>query len=259
MTFSDELPPEEQLEEEEGSQYPEAFGITFTPLVSGVTFAILGLVGAGYMWFNLVQPARQQYNELANQRDQLEAQLEQQPVLQGRIQELESQIQVVRSQQKEVLNLLSSETSLDTLLFDLEQTIQETSTTTAKDGTNQFELTRFEPQMATPEIINDGSFGEAANGKVKRKTYNVEVVGTFTQTQSLMNRLEQLQPLLLVNNFRTEVTEQLHRFSFEQNRFIATQKPRLRSSFELEAILPVSPDELKQTKQQEKETEEGNS
>jgi type IV pilus assembly protein PilO len=259
MTFTDELPPEEQLEEEEGPQYPEAFGITFTPLVSGITFAILGIAGAGYMWFSFVQPARQQYSELQNQRDNLEAQIEQQPVIQGKIQELESQIQIVRSQQQEVLNLLSSESSLDTLLFDLEQTIQEASTRTAQEGTNQFELNRFEPLMATPEVVSDGSFGEAANGKIKRKTYSLEVVGTFSQTQSLIQQLERLQPLLLVNNFTTEVTEQQKgKFSSEQNRFVVTQKPRLRSSFELEAILPVSPEKLQKMNQQNQEKEQEN-
>lgn len=259
MTFTDELPPEEQLEEEEGPQYPEAFGITFTPLVSGITFAILGIAGAGYMWFSFVQPARQQYSELQNQRDNLEAQIEQQPVIQGKIQELESQIQIVQSQQQEVLNLLSSESSLDTLLFDLEQTIQEASTRTAQEGTNQFELNRFEPLMATPEVVSDGSFGEAANGKIKRKTYSLEVVGTFSQTQSLIQQLERLQPLLLVNNFTTEVTEQQKgKFSSEQNRFVVTQKPRLRSSFELEAILPVSPEKLQKMNQQNQEKEQEN-
>jgi type IV pilus assembly protein PilO len=259
MTFTDELPAEEQLEEEEGPQYPEAFGITFTPLVSGITLAILGIAGAGYMWFNFVQPARQQYSELQNKRDNLEAQIEQQPAIQGKIQELESQIQIVRSQQQEVLNLLSSESSLDTLLFDLEQTIQEASTRTAQEGTNQFELNRFEPLMATPEVVSDGSFGEAANGKIKRKTYSLEVVGTFSQTQSLIQQLERLQPLLLVNNFTTEVTEQQKgKFSSEQNRFVVTQKPRLRSSFELEAILPVSPEKLQKMNQQNQEKEQEN-
>ncbi|PSO50031.1 MAG: pilus assembly protein PilO [Cyanobacteria bacterium SW_9_44_58] len=257
MTFSDELPPEEQLEEEEGPQYPEAFGITFTPLVSGIAFAVLGIAGAGYMWFNFVQPARQEYSELRNQRDNLEAQIEQQPVIQGKIKELESEIQIIRSQQKEVLNLLSSEKSLDTLSFDLEQTIQQATPASTQQESNQFELTRFEPLMATPEVVSDDSFGEAANGKIQRKTYSLEIVGTFAQTQSLIQQLERLQPLLLVNNFSTEVTEQPKvKFSFEQNRFIVAEKPRLRSSFQLEAILPVSQEKLQQTDQQKQENGE---
>lgn len=252
MTFSDELPAEEQLEEE-GPQYPEIFGITFTPIVSGVTFAILGIAGAGYIWFNFVQPARQQYSDLINQRDNLEAQIEQQPVIQGKIRELESQIQITRSQQNNVLSLLSTETSLDTLLFDLEQTIPETT----QEETQEFELTRFEPLMANPEVISDGSFGEAANGKIKRRTYSLEVIGTFTQTQSLIQRLEQLQPLLLINNFSTEVTERPQgQLSFEENRLVVEGTPRLRSSFQLEAILPVSQEELQQMNQQKQETEE---
>ncbi|AFZ42379.1 type IV pilus assembly protein PilO [Halothece sp. PCC 7418] len=264
MTFSDELTPEEQLEEEEGAEYPEAFGITFTPQVTGIAIALVGIGVAGYMWLNFLQPARQEYGELVDQRDQLETQIENQPALEGQIQQLEEQIQTARSQQNEVLNLLSNEESLDTLLFDLEQTVQATNSETTTEEISEFQLERFEPLMANPEVVNDGSFGAAVNGKIKRKTYSLEVVGTFTQTRSLIRSIERLQPLLLVNNFNTQVTEQQPgEFSLEENRFLATGNPQLRSTFQLEAILPISPEELRAQEEaaaaaEEEENQENN-
>jgi len=244
MTFSDELTPEEQLEEE--AAYPEAFGITFTPQVSGIVLAVAGLGVAGYLWLNYLQPSRQEYREQVNQRDQIESQIENQPALEGEIQRLEEQIQTVRFQQDEVLNLLSSEESLDTLLFDLEKTVIETNNETLMREANEFQLESFQPLMANPEIINDGSFGAAVNGKIQRKTYSLEVVGTFAQTRSLIRSLERLQPLLLVNNFNTQITEEVQgTFSLEENRFIPMSNPNLRSTFELEAILPVSREKLR--------------
>lgn len=249
MTFSDELTPEEQLEEE--AVYPEAFGITFTPQVSGIAVAVAGVAVAGYLWLNFLQSSRQEYRELVNQRDQIESQIENQPALEGEIQRLEEQIQTVRFQQDEVLNLLSSEDSLDTLLFDLEQTVLETNNETVTAEGNEFQLESFRPLMANPEIVNDGSFGTAVNGKIQRKTYSLEVIGTFTQTRSLIRSIERLQPLLLVNNFNTEITEEVQgAFSLEENRFIPTSKPKLRSTFELEAILPVSRKKLRAIEQE---------
>lgn len=244
MTFSDELTPEERLEEEPA--YPEAFGITFTPQVSGIAIALVGVGVAGYLWVNFLQSARQEYGQLVDQRDQIEAQIENQPALAGEIQRLEGQIQTVRSQQNEVLNLLSSEESLDTLLFDLEQTIQETNIETQTAAVDEFQLESFQPLMANPEVVNDGSFGAAVNGKIKRKIYSLEVVGTFTQTRSLIRSIERLQPLLLVNNFNTEITEEPQgEFSLEESRFLPLPNPQLRSTFELEAILPVSREQLR--------------
>ncbi len=243
MTFSDEITPEEQLEE---SAYPEVFGITFTPQVSGIVLAVAGLGVAGYLWLNYLQSARQEYRELVNRRDQIESQIENQPALEGEIQRLEEQIQTVRFQQDDVLNLLSTEESLDTLLFDLEQTVLETNSETITAEANEFQLESFQPLMANPEIVNDGSFGAAVNGKIQRKTYSLEVVGTFAQTRSLIRSLERLQPLLLVNNFNTQITEEVQgTFSLEENRFIPTSNPNLRSTFELEAILPVRREKLR--------------
>lgn len=264
MTFSDELTPEERLEEEEGAAYPEVFGITFTPMISGIALAIVGVGVAGYLWLNFVQSAQKQYSDLIDQRSTLRDQIENQPSLAGEIQRLEGEIQRVRSQQGEVLNLLSSEESLDTLLFDLEQTVQETNDETVTEEVEEFELESFDPLIANAEVVNDGSFGDAVNGKIKRKTYSLEVVGTFKQTRSLITSIERLQPLLLVNDFSTELTEpQQIEFSQEENRFIADPDPKLSSTFELEAILPISKEKLREQEeavaaQEEEENAENN-
>lgn len=260
MTFSDELPQEEQLEEE-GGGYPEAFGITFTPFVSGIIFGVAGVIAAIYLWFQLVQPAREEYNNLVSQKEQLENQIEAQPNLRDRLNELEGEINQVRSQQNQVLALLSSRESLDVLLFDLEQTIERTAaqigSVEVAGENSEFKLESFNPQMATPQVVQDGSFGSAVNGKIQRKTYSLEVTGTYSQTQQLLRNLEQLQPLLLVNNFSAQVAEEPQgRFSFEENRFLATSIPQLRATFQLEAILPVDPEVLREMEQQTEEDNE---
>lgn len=242
MTFSDDLTPEEELEEE-SPEYPEAFGIPLTPSVSGSAIALLGVGVAGYLWVNFLQPAQERYNNLLVQREQLQATIQQQPSFDQQIQTLERQIQTLQARQQQVLNLLSNEESLNTLLFDIEQIIQTANQETVAPENSQLQLESFQPVSVNPEIVNDGSFGAAVNGKIQRKTYSLEVVGTFTQTQLLIRNIERLQPLLLVQDFSTEITEQQQgEFSREENRFVVTQTPQLRSSFQLVAILPVNSD-----------------
>ncbi|NJN75915.1 MAG: hypothetical protein HC796_06500 [Synechococcaceae cyanobacterium RL_1_2] len=48
-------------QELQSPQYPEAFGITFTPKVTGILIAIAGVAGAGYLVWKLVLPAQEQY------------------------------------------------------------------------------------------------------------------------------------------------------------------------------------------------------
>ncbi len=67
MTYADQdfLPVEGQ---EEAPNYPTAFGITFTPRVSGIVFGLLGLAAAAYLLVNVVQPAWQQNQDLRQQK-----------------------------------------------------------------------------------------------------------------------------------------------------------------------------------------------
>ena len=47
-----------------GPNYPSAFGITFTPMVSGIGLGLLGLAAAAFAWTQLVEPLRVETEEL---------------------------------------------------------------------------------------------------------------------------------------------------------------------------------------------------
>ncbi|ERN43036.1 hypothetical protein KR51_00003520 [Rubidibacter lacunae KORDI 51-2] len=226
----DELPPE----------YPTVFGLTLTPQVSGVLLGVAGFAIALYAWLNFVQPARARYDQLVQQRNDAQRQIDEQPSVQKDIAAVQDQLQTARSRQQQVLALLSSESSLDTILVDLEKTLIEVAgnATSSKGG---FELREFSEVDAQAVIVTDDSFGEAINGKIKRKRYQVETSGTFQQTRAVLAELERLQPLLIVRNLDTKVDEPTP-FRFDRSRqgFVATASPQLRTTFQLEAVLPLT-------------------
>lgn len=129
----------------------------------------------------------------------------------------------------------------------------------------QAKLTRFEPVFPETsrqtnaaaitedgyELVQDGSLGASADNQVKRQTYEVEMQGNFDQTRMVLTQMEQLQPLLVVKNFEAELEDQT--FLFDQNGVLSGCQPdaKITSSFTLQALLPLSQEELQQMAQEE--------
>ncbi|MGC9504953.1 hypothetical protein [Baaleninema sp.] len=129
----------------------------------------------------------------------------------------------------------------------------------------QAKLTRFEPVFPETsrqtnaaaitedgyELVQDGSLGASADNQVKRQTYEVEMQGNFDQTRMVLTQMEQLQPLLVVKNFEAELEDQT--FLFDRNGVLSGCQPdaKITSSFTLQALLPLSQEELQQMAQEE--------
>ncbi|OAB60950.1 hypothetical protein AY599_09850 [Leptolyngbya valderiana BDU 20041] len=130
-------------------------------------------------------------------------------------------------------------------------------------------LTRFEPVFPETsrqtnaaaitedgyELVQDGSLGASADNQVKRQTYEVEMQGNFDQTRMILTQMEQLQPLLVVKNFQAELEDQT--FLFDRNGILSGCQPetKINSSFTLQALLPLTQEELQQILQAQEETE----
>ncbi|MBP0001598.1 MAG: hypothetical protein J7641_21850 [Cyanobacteria bacterium SID2] len=127
-------------------------------------------------------------------------------------------------------------------------------------------LTRFEPVFLTAgtpqsnaaaisedgyELVQDDSLGEAAKNQVKRQTYDVEMQGNFDQTRMILTQLEQLQPLLVMKDFQADLETPV--FLFDRNGILTNCQPeaKINSSFTLQALLPLSQEELQTLLQQE--------
>lgn len=249
MTYADEeFLPEGQ---EETPNYPTAFGITFTPRIGGVIFAVLGLLGAAYLFVNVVQPEWQRNQELKDKKAQTQGEVDRLKDTEKKIAIKQKELEQAKQQNKQVLNLFGNDKTLDTLLLDLN------NLTKSRSGTlKSYDFASNPP--ATDGVINDGSLGAQVNGKLKRKTIGVELTGSFDEIQSIMRSFERLQSLLLVKDFKLETSDEpiivllnpsgksepgVRKQERGKQEVVAGVKPKLKATFKLEYLSPVVQEE----------------
>jgi type IV pilus assembly protein PilO len=237
MTFADDFAAEGKSLEED---YPTAFGITFTPIVMGVTIAVAGITLAIYGFVKYVQPAQKAYKEALTQKETLQAQLNSIKTgdLQLKLAQLESDLAAKKVVKSRVLAMFTSENDLETLLIDLNSFI----------ATNQGHLTQFKPETEVV-TVNDASLGAEIQGKLKKKEISMAFEGTFNETKEILQDLERLQPLLMVQTINSTVKDKPTAILTGGNSSIVPQKQaELKTEIKLNAILPMSQVELEQAK-----------
>lgn len=225
---------------DQGPVYPTAFGVELTPRVQAILLALLGLLGA-YLLFNyLVRPVQRQKNDLEAQVTQKRAQVAQQEASLQQFAELEARLGSVLDQRVGVYELLGDRRSLDTLLLDINQQIENSnaaiedvisgdfnntsSAQLASLGLNAQQISQvrsrfagnprlqrafytselFQYNPAAPVLITDGSFGPELNGKLERYTVEVSMRALYPQTLSILRNIERLEPLVIIRDFRQE-------------------------------------------------------
>lgn len=238
MTYREEFVPEEEQGLEEGN-YPTAFGITFTPQVSGIGLALVGLVGAIYILMNFAMPAWDNYSKLKEDETNKQQQVEQQTSgkLDKKLQDAQVKLQQAEALKAQVLAFFSNEKTLETLLLDLNRFFQ----------ARKVKLISFQPQ-GDITIISDSSLGQAVNNKLKRQSFNLEMEGSFVQTQALLRDLERLQPLLVLKNLNSQTTGNqkvtLINRPNQASALIPGGEEKLKTTLTLDVILPLTPVEV---------------
>ncbi|HLP89017.1 MAG TPA: pilus assembly protein PilO [Nostocaceae cyanobacterium] len=243
MTFSDDLNFGEQTGDESTPPYPVVFGVTFTPMIIGIIVGCLGLLGAIYMLMNLFLPAWDTYQQQVTKSNNLKGEIQTKEIQTKKLEKVQDNLAQVQNQQTQVLSLFASEKSLDTLLLDTNRLVELRNTPNTRI---RAKLQKFVPVTAEPEIINDDSFGPLVNNKLKRSSINVEIWGSFEQTQSIMRQIELLQPLLIIKNYESKLDAQ--QFNQQRNSSVnqsnvLTGPPLIITTFQLQALLPLTNEE----------------
>lgn len=206
-----------------GPSYPTLFGITFTPTVSGVLAAVVGVGLAAYVGTQLVSPKYAEYQELQESVAQKKTDLEQKEATTQRVDEIVAQLKRAQLENQGVRALFSDQQALDTLLLDLNRVIVASNA----------QLQTFKPDYASSGIVTDGSLGAPLDNKIKRQVTSVSFQGTFNQTLQIMQAIDRLQTVLVVRDLSMEL-----------------QKPEefgprnlVKSTFNLHAYVPLSAEE----------------
>lgn len=204
--------------------YPTAFGITFTPTVTGIVAAIVGLGLSIYLGNLILAPTFQQFQELQTDVNQKEADLKQKTEVIRQVDQVIAQLNQAKSENADVRALFSTQAALDTLLLDLNRLIVR----------NNAQLLTFNPDYALSGPVIDGSLGPELNAKLKRQVTNVSFQGNFSQTLEIMRAIDRLQTVLVVRDLNAVL---------EQPTPQDPSPNQITSSFKLYAYVPLTPEE----------------
>ncbi|MBT9313933.1 type 4a pilus biogenesis protein PilO [Leptothoe spongobia] len=248
MTLSgDFIPAEDDLYDEPSN--PVVFGIELTPKVLGILAALAGIGLAIFLFQRFVQPVRQSNQELRTDIAEKEQQLANQAERLEEIANLEEERDAALVQRRNVYSLFADESSMDTLLLDINQRIKNSNASIGA-ARNQIkargippilieaQLKRFDP--AGEVIVQDGSLGAEVDGKLKRQTYSVDFSGDFAQTQSILGNIERLEPLLLLKDFSLSSSEAVTETVLNnQGQVVGQPKQQITSTFAVDALIPT--------------------
>ena len=216
--------------------YPVIFGVTLTPTVSGILLGVAGLVGALFILLNMVLPAWDTYQQQQAKKEELQGTLEQKKASIKNIGIVKQELEEAKQQNRQVLTLFANEKTLDTLLLDLNNQVN------LVRGT----LKKYTPADKPIEVVNDSSLGAGVNGKLKRSVVNVELEGTYPQTENIIRRIEQLQPLLLVKDYKSTLAPETATTGPGGQLITRVGPPRINTSFQLQALIPANTEAAKE-------------
>lgn len=243
MVAANEWDPE--LEEGEEAEESGIQKLLKNPKIIGIGLGVLGAGLAGWVVYSSVMPAIEKQKTLDTQLNEAIAKIAEQ---QNQIKERpKAEAALVEAQQnrEDVTRLFASDRTMETLLYDINKLVDRINSG-IKDEENMAKMTRFDPQVPKDGnyIVSDGSLGPLVNGKLKRREFRVEFEGTYPQTRAFAIALEQMQPLLVVKNLRTQLEQQggTLQVEWKEGKFIPVEvsENRLRTSFDLHALLALS-------------------
>jgi type IV pilus assembly protein PilO len=107
-----------------GPNYPSAFGITFTPMISGICLGVLGLAAAAYGWMTFVDPLRIETEALDAKVKEKTAQLGDSQKIEADLKKAKVRLAQVEQQRQQVMSLFAQPKNMDTILLDLNQLIK---------------------------------------------------------------------------------------------------------------------------------------
>lgn len=124
MTYSEDFVPVDDAQELDSPSYPTAFGVELTPKIQGIGIALLGVVGAFFLFTRIVQPIQERKAELEQRVADKQEIFENQDESLRRIEAVQADLDRALTQREGIYSLLGSPDSLDTILFDINQQIQ---------------------------------------------------------------------------------------------------------------------------------------
>ena len=233
MTFAEEFVPGGQ-----GDVPQETFlGLAISPVVVGVVLAVLGSMGAGYIAWTMVKPVYESNTALQAEITNLQTQIDQQKANLGKIAQAQEKVDVAKLRREEMLAFFAKDEALETILLDFEAIVKQ-------QGVKLTNLSLG----GDPEVVQDGSLGETANGRFKRQALTLEVKGNFLSIRRLFQSLEKFEPIVQVTNFTLNSEAPVQKIQVAQNGKIqvSQQNVELTTSLSVQVVVARSQAEIEE-------------
>ena len=208
------------------ADYPEAFGITFTPNVLGITIGLGGLLVAAYLVWSQLLPTWNEIGKLNQQKEEKQAQLDQinSNQLDNVIAQRKAQLKETEDLKQDVIKLFTNDNNVETLLLDISNFANLSNIT----------MNSYSPDAKKTPLADD-SLGTLATNNVQVQNYKLQLEGTFPQLQLFLQDLERLQPLLVIKDLNANRAGE-PKYLFENNRLISVDEPKLTTTVTVQAV-----------------------
>jgi type IV pilus assembly protein PilO len=268
----DFLPADEGQEFDQAlPEYPTAFGIQLTPKVQAIALTLVGVLGAFALYNFLVRPLAQEKDTLEGQVAEKEALVQQQEASLQEVAALQAQLDEALSQRVGIYSLLGDEESLDTLLLDINQQIQNSNASISDVlranpaqldnaqlvslGLNRDQIqqvrTTFADEPQVPQLLFNSDLVQfnpnpptqvtdlqpELAGKLESHTVNVSMQALFPQTLNILRNIERLEPLIVIRDLQQSPAPLPAGASADQ---LAGVAQPLQTSFTLDVLVPTN-------------------
>ncbi len=231
--------------------------LKITPQIQGVAIALVGVALAGVFGWKLILPAMTQTQELEAKISELNNNIEGQKKRKAKLQEVTNQLESAKQEKENVMALFGKNDFLETLLFDVNKIVVENHKAT---------IQKFNPVQKSKSGWIFGETDAAAGGKpapasdpaaaaappgpklseaIEGVTIEVEMQGKWEQQQAALQDLERLPAMVLMDQFVLEVDRTNQKLlSSRENQYTPQGEPKLNTSFNLLAIVPLPAEQL---------------
>ncbi len=231
MSYSEEFTPNPDISAEPTG--PVVLGVTLTPEIIGGIIAFLGVAIAGYIGY-IIWPSWENVSKLQSEVDTKKQQVSSQEGLKIKVKKAKAELAKSKEQKKYVAQLFATSESMETFLIDLQKAI--------KPQSKVIKLKTFVPVASSLISPTD------VTNKIKRVSFNINFEGgSFDQTVTALRNIERLSVFVEMLNFRIDLggsEPQKYLINLSNKTVTTTGTTNLRNSFTLQAIVPLSTEEL---------------
>ena len=247
----------EGFEEEGPPPPPGSFVVgplVITPMIQGIALGVLGIAGAAALAWYLLLPALSKTTELQQKIEETKTNIEGQKKRKAKLQEVTKNLEIAQEQKENVMQLFGDNEFLETLLFDVNKIVVEEHKGTMRvfnpvqKSSNSWIL-GGEPAaggtQTPPANAAAATAGPQLSEAIEGISIDVEMEGKWQQQQASLQDLERLPAMVLMDRFQLQVDREDQKLVSEKvNEYTPLGEPKLITSFNLLAVVPLPAEEL---------------